>query len=148
AEKLLNLIPTDVGRSITDLNLSIKIPDLGKVVGEVVESLATREMELQDGHGRWFSVRFRPYKTVENRIDGAVISFVDIDPIRRNMEKLQEYANDAPSIAEAFPEPVLVLGSDLTIHGANQAFYTLFKTRADDLLGQGLQELGDGGWQN
>ena len=87
AEKLLNLIPTDIGRSITDLNLPIRVPGLAKVIAGVVKTQTPRELEVQDSHERWFSVRFRPYKTVDNHIDGVVITFVDIDLMRRSAAK-------------------------------------------------------------
>jgi two-component system CheB/CheR fusion protein len=79
AEKLFNLIPTDVGRPITDIALKVDVQNLPKLVIEVIDSLTAKDIEAPDAEGHWWSVRIRPYKTTDNRIDGAVIAMVDID---------------------------------------------------------------------
>jgi two-component system CheB/CheR fusion protein len=79
AEKVLNLIPGDVGRPITDIKLKVELPDLDKKIAEVIDTLQTRDVEMQDRGGRWWSVRIRPYKTTDQKIDGAVIAFVDVE---------------------------------------------------------------------
>mgnify|MGYP000910477914 CR=1 FL=1 len=82
AEKLLNLIPSDVGRPVTDIKMRLDVPKLDKQVTEVIESLQTRDVELQDNKGHWWSVRIRPYKTTDQKIDGAVVAFVDIELLK------------------------------------------------------------------
>ena len=79
AEKLLNLIPSDVGRPITDMNIRLHVPRMDRLIREVIETLQTKDVELQDSDGRWWSVRIRPYKTTDQKIDGAVLAFVDVD---------------------------------------------------------------------
>ncbi len=79
AEKLLNLIPGDVGRPITDIKMKIDLPNISKLIGEVVDTLQTKELETQCEDGHWWSVRIRPYKTTDHKIDGAVVAFVNID---------------------------------------------------------------------
>ena len=79
AEKLLNLIPGDVGRPITDIKMRLDVPRLDKLITEVVESLQTKDVELKDQSDKWWSVRIRPYKTTDNKIDGGVIAFVDVN---------------------------------------------------------------------
>src|SRR5919108_4492572 len=66
AEKVLNVIPTDIGRSIGHLNLNLPIPDLEPLILEAMDSVSIREREGQDreGHGYW--LRFRPYRTADN----------------------------------------------------------------------------------
>src|SRR5262245_55452850 len=61
AEKLLNLIPTDVGRHIGDLKLNLDCPDLERMIVEVIDSVSSREVETRDSEGRWHSLRVRPY---------------------------------------------------------------------------------------
>jgi two-component system CheB/CheR fusion protein len=86
AEKMFNLIPTDVGRPVTDIVSKIEVKNLPGLVAEVIDSLTTRDVETQDKEGRWWSVRIRPYKTTDNRIDGAVIALVDIDAVKAGVE--------------------------------------------------------------
>ena len=82
AERLLNLIGSDLGRPIGNIKPNIEIPDLEAQVRRVIENLEVKSLELQDNAGHWYAVRLRPYKTLDHRIDGAVISFVDIDEIK------------------------------------------------------------------
>ncbi|HXB58801.1 MAG TPA: chemotaxis protein CheB [Candidatus Acidoferrales bacterium] len=82
AEKMFKFIPGDIGRPITDIALPLDIPDLDKQVREVFESLTPKDVEAQDKQGHWWSVRIRPYKTTDHKIDGAVIALMDIDAIK------------------------------------------------------------------
>lgn len=77
AEKLLNLIPGDVGRPIGDIKPNIDCPDLERLIAEAIDNVTTNEREVQDHSGCWFSLRIRPYKSVESRIDGAVIALFE-----------------------------------------------------------------------
>jgi hypothetical protein len=73
AARLLNLLSTDVGRPISNINLSVQIPDLGDLVSGVVETVRTQEREVSDRSGRRYLLRTHPYRTADNRIDGAVL---------------------------------------------------------------------------
>lgn len=84
AQKLLNLIPSDVGRPITDINMRLIIPHIDKLIAEVIDTLQTKDIEVQDRTGHWWSVRARPYKTIEQKIDGAVIAFVDVERLKNS----------------------------------------------------------------
>ena len=89
AEKMLNLIATDVGRPLTDIRLNFDVPDLEKILGEVLETIQPYQRDVQDRNGRWHSLRVRPYRTLENRIDGVVIVLVDIDSVKSTAESLR-----------------------------------------------------------
>src|SRR5206468_2656646 len=89
AEKMLNLIATDVGRPVTDIKLNVDVPDLEQILVEVVETVQPYQRDVQDRNGRWHSLRVRPYRTLDNRIDGAVIVLVDIDSIKSTAESLR-----------------------------------------------------------
>ncbi|MCG7984087.1 MAG: PAS domain-containing protein [Candidatus Thiodiazotropha lotti] len=82
AEQLLNLIDADVGRPIGNIKPNIDIPDLESEVLNVIDSMATKSIEVQDDSGVWYAISIRPYKTLDNRIDGAVITFIDISAIK------------------------------------------------------------------
>jgi two-component system CheB/CheR fusion protein len=86
AEKILNLIPADIGRSISNINLNIDVPNLEQLISDVIETVTVKEQEIQDHNGRWYSIRIRPYRTVENEINGAVIMLVDISERKRAEE--------------------------------------------------------------
>ena len=82
AERLLNLIGTDMGRPISNIKPNIEVPRLEELVRRVINSLEVESLELQDNAGHWYAVRLRPYKTLDHRIDGAVITFMEIDEIK------------------------------------------------------------------
>lgn len=89
AERHFNLIATDVGRPIGDIKLNLEIADLPQLLTEAVNTVSIREMEVQDRHGRWYLMRIRPYRTLENKIDGAVIVLIDIDTLKANQAVLE-----------------------------------------------------------
>src|SRR5262249_14398968 len=111
AEKLLNLIHADVGRPLRDLKLGIDVPKLEAMIGEVIETVATRELEVQDRSGRWYSLRVRPYRTTDNKIDGAVLVLVDIDSLKRAEQSLRESEQRFEMLADS--APVLIWVKDL-----------------------------------
>jgi two-component system CheB/CheR fusion protein len=83
AQDTLGLIPSDIGRPIINIRLNVQVKDIEKLITEVITKLSTIKNEVQDGHARWFELRIRPYITEEKRIDGAVLSFIDIDEIKK-----------------------------------------------------------------
>jgi two-component system CheB/CheR fusion protein len=88
---LINLIPTDVGRPLSHImsNL-IGYDDLWQDVHSVMDKLVPREVEVRTKAGAWYSLRIRPYRTLDNVIEGAVITFVDITEVREAREARRE----------------------------------------------------------
>jgi two-component system CheB/CheR fusion protein len=82
SEKVLNLIPSDVGRPISDIKFNIDIPNLKQLLLDVLENLGPKVLEVKDTDGRHYSLRIRPYRTEDNKIDGVVVVLVDLDPGR------------------------------------------------------------------
>jgi two-component system CheB/CheR fusion protein len=78
ANKLFKLIPGDVGRPLSDLVTSLNYPDLALDVEEVLRTLVFTEKRIQAGEGNWFRVRIMPYRTLDDIIDGVVITFMDV----------------------------------------------------------------------
>ena len=93
ARKILNLSPSTVGLPITSIKLGIAVEDLGEIISEVISKLSGFNQEVQDGQGHFYELRVRPYITQEDKIDGAVLSFVDIDD-RKKLEKVQRLGGD------------------------------------------------------
>jgi two-component system, chemotaxis family, CheB/CheR fusion protein len=136
AERLFNLIPSDLGRRLSDLNRSILIPDLDQTVTGVITNLTPIERDVQDRDGRWYSLRVRPYRTRENKIEGVVILLVDIDHLKRALDVVLATAK----------EPLVTLGADLRVRKANDAFYRAFRLRPEQTEGRLLYEASDGQW--
>ncbi len=86
AEKLFNIIPTDIGRRLSDINTNLDFPQLNALIREVIEQLTPLEREVRDREGHWYSLRVRPYRTRENVINGAVVMLVDINDLKREQQ--------------------------------------------------------------
>lgn len=86
AKTAFNLIPSDVGRPISDIRPNFDL-SLSRVILEVSESLSPKQIEVQDFSGNWLRLMVRPYKTTENKIDGAILSLTDIDDIKKKEKK-------------------------------------------------------------
>ena len=78
AEKALNMTPTDIGRSIHDLKLTISVLDLKGLIASVLDKLVIQQREIQDRRGHWYLMRLQPYKTLDDTIDGVVLTLSDI----------------------------------------------------------------------
>jgi two-component system CheB/CheR fusion protein len=78
ATTIINLIATDAGRPITDLTSGLRYPELTADAREVLRKLAAIEKTISAEDGRWFTVRIMPYRTLDDRIDGVVITFANI----------------------------------------------------------------------
>jgi two-component system CheB/CheR fusion protein len=76
--KIIKLIPGDVNRPITDLASDLIYPELASDAQTVLRTLIFKETPVKTLDERWFSVRIMPYRTLDNRIDGVVITFADI----------------------------------------------------------------------
>jgi chemotaxis methyl-accepting protein methylase len=78
ATKIIKLIPSDIGRPITDLVSDLNHPTMADDMREVLRTLNSTEKAVAACDGRWFTVRIMPYRTLDDRIDGVVITFADI----------------------------------------------------------------------
>jgi two-component system CheB/CheR fusion protein len=146
AEKMFKLIPGDIGRPITDIALPLDIPALDKQVLEVFDSLTPKDIEVEDKSGHWWSVRIRPYKTTDHKIDGAVIALVDIDAVKTGALVATVARDFAEATVNTVREPLLVLNSDLAVKSANDAFYRVFKINPQETIGRRIFELDDKQW--
>jgi PAS domain S-box-containing protein len=140
AGKQLGLVPGDVGRPIRDIAFRFApLPELEALLGEVMETVQPREADVQDASGHWFSLRLRPYRTPEHRIDGVVLMLVDIHTLKRSQQL-------TASIVDTVREPVLVLDRDLQVKFASPSFYYRFRVTPEETEGRRLYHLGDGQW--
>lgn len=89
ATEIINLIPSDIGRPVSHIvsNL-VGYDQLVSDVRLVLATLIAREVEVKTSAGRWYTLRIQPYRTLENVIEGAVITFIDISEAQKNKEKL------------------------------------------------------------
>jgi two-component system, chemotaxis family, CheB/CheR fusion protein len=81
--KIFNLISSDIERPISDITANICYENLFQDTKKVLDTLVKKEVEIKTKDGKWYSMRISPYRTIENVIDGVVITFVDIAEIKK-----------------------------------------------------------------
>jgi two-component system CheB/CheR fusion protein len=146
AQRLLNLIPTDVGRPISDIRPKVDIPDWDHILRDVQDTLTVKNREVRDEAGRWYAMTVRPYKTQENKISGTVVTLVDIDELKRKEEEIAAARDYASSIVETAPTPLLVLDMEFRIRTANHSFCNKYQVDPVESRGHHLFGLGAGEW--
>src|SRR5438552_16272864 len=146
AEKELNLLATDIGQPISRIKTNLDFPGLEALIAEVIETASVRQTELQDKTGHWYSLRVRPYLTIDNKVDGAVLVLVDIDALKRSEAQIKEARDYATSIVETVREPLVILDEDLRVQTVSRSFYQTFKVTPEETENQFIYDLGDGQW--
>ena len=146
AQRLFNLISTDVGRPFSDIRVNLEIPNLEDMILEVIETLNTKEQEVQTQSGYWYALRIRPYRTAENQIEGVVIVLIDIDALKRSAATIETARNYAETIVESVPTPLMVLDADLQVNTANRALYETFQVSSSETVQDSVFELATGPW--
>lgn len=105
ATKIFKLIKTDIGRPFTDQVSDLIYPELAADAREVLRTLVFIQKQIPAKDGRWFSVRIMPYRTLDDRIDGLVITFINVTDLKQVEVKLMEteqlnafLINDSPVV--------------------------------------------------
>ena len=146
AERLLNLLPADIGRSAAVLNSFLGGFGIEKVVSESITGLATIERDTPATDGRWYSVRIVPYRTLDLAIRGAVISIVDIDLTKRSAD-LSAAVNDyAAEGLAAIRHPLMIVDATRSALWVNEPYYEVFQLTPQEVIGTRLQRIGTGSW--
>jgi two-component system, chemotaxis family, CheB/CheR fusion protein len=141
-----NLILADIGRPISDITSKIPLVNISQEVRAVLKDLQKKEFEIRTENSNWYSMRTLPYRTIENTIDGVVITFLDISG-RKKAEQMGEAARTyAESIVETVREPLVILDERLKVVSANRSFYKTFKTSSEETEHMLIYNLGNGQW--
>ncbi|AKQ47477.1 hypothetical protein TH63_04000 [Rufibacter radiotolerans] len=147
ATHIFNLIRADVGRSISDIASSLKYPSIVEDVKEVMEKLRPKEVHLQTkDEQQWYSMRILPYRTVDNFINGAVVTFTNITAFKNLEASVAATSLYAANIIDIIQQPLVVLDGQLRVECASNAFAQTFQLIPEQLKGQWLFHLGNGQW--
>ena len=146
AESLFSLMPSDIGRPVSDMRLSATIPELRNASAKAMESGKTSEHQIHDLNGKSYSLRIHPYRVVEGRIDGAVVALVDITALQRASDAIEDARQYAEAVIETVQESLVVLDSGLHVVSANRSFYKTFHATPKSTLGNLIYDLGNGQW--
>jgi two-component system CheB/CheR fusion protein len=147
AGRLLALVANDVGRLVTEIHYPFRLPYLRDMLVETLQTLNVQQRRAQDNHGRWHEIFVRPYRTMDDKIEGAVITFIDVDDVTRALKQAEHAREFEQGIVETVQHPLLVLDADLKVVRATKAFYSTFLVKAEETLGQTIDDLGNGQWK-
>lgn len=126
ARELSSLLPADVGRPLDDVKFKVNVEDLVAKVRETMESISSQEYEAQALDGRWYRLSIRPYRTTDRRLDGAILSFFDIDVLKHTALAAERARDFAQSVVDTVPVSLVVLDKELNVVSANPPFRKTF----------------------
>ena len=127
--KLFSVIPTDVGRSITHIASHFDYPAIEHTVLEVIERLSGKELEIKTKKQEWYNLRIMPYRTMDNFISGAVLTFTKITPVKALENKLSTLLSFVQITIDAMPHAAIVLDTERKVLVANSRFLSTFQLR-------------------
>ncbi len=140
------LVASDIGRPLNDIKPNIRNDDLLADAQAVLDSLVPREREVQTLNEAWYLARIQPYRTLENMIDGVVMTFTDIS-LRMSLDNARNLASiQTQGIVDTVREPLLVLNAELNVVSASRSFYREFQVSPEDTIGRPIFELGNRQW--
>jgi two-component system CheB/CheR fusion protein len=136
---LFSITPADEGRPITDFAHQLEYPDLIKDARAILSDLAPVKREIHSRSGRWYDIRMRPYRTVDDKIDGVVLTFVDISEQRDIEEALrasEQRLLHEKRLVELSREPIFVWEFDGNILEWNRGSEELYGYLHEEAVGQ------------
>jgi two-component system, chemotaxis family, CheB/CheR fusion protein len=132
---IIKLIASDIGRPITDIVTDLHYPELVTDARGVLQTLIFCEKQISATSGRWFTVKIMPYRTLENRIDGVVITFTDITVAKKYEQSIKESEESFQFLFEAMPGGAFLQDSEGKILMVNR--------EAERILGFSREEMQD-----
>jgi two-component system, chemotaxis family, CheB/CheR fusion protein len=137
AADVFRLIPADVGRSLLDLNHSLDYPDLAADASLAFQALRTIEREVGSQDGRWYISRLLPYRTAEDRIEGAVMTFIDITRRRAAEEAARNSEERMRLVADsAIDYAIITTNPDGIITSWSKGAERMFRYSDSDAIGR------------
>lgn len=146
AAKIFRLVASDIGRSIGDIKSNIGGEDFFENARDVLETLVPWEREVQAISNEWFLARIMPYRTLDNVIEGVVLTFTDITRLKESEELARQARDYAENIVETVREPLMVLDGNLKMVSASRSFFNSFRVTSLETVGKYIYELGNHQW--
>jgi two-component system CheB/CheR fusion protein len=142
AGRVAHIGPSDDGRELAHLRLRVHIPDLEEVVRGVIEHLDVCEREVRDDSGRWYSMEVRPYRTGKDQVDGAVLSFFDIDELKHTLDRVAKRARLSEALSAIDAEIASTMKFDEIMQRALEQGVAALAADAGS-----IEMRGDGDWE-
>jgi len=134
AVKIFKLIKSDIGRPITDLVSDLIYPDLPADALNVLKTLIYTKKQIPTKDGRWFSIRIMPYRTLDDRIDGVVITFFNISDLKEVEVKLHETEQMNRLLLNSASDIIIKLATNWNILEVNPAAEKYFGKKQGEII--------------
>ena len=134
AKRLINLIQSDIGRPVSDLVSSLTYEHLAPDCREVLRTLVFKQAEVRTKDGHWYLMRIMPYRTAENVIDGLVLTFVDINPVKEAEKSLLRMSK----VFLDGPEPMVIVDLSGLIIDLNKEAARVYGWSREEMLGHSI----------
>jgi two-component system CheB/CheR fusion protein len=141
ATKIIKLIKSDIGRPFTDLVTDLIYPELSADALEVLKTLVFIQKPIPTKDGRWFNIRIMPYRTLDDRIDGLVITFINISELKKVELKLDETEKVNNLLFNLSSDILIKLSTDLKIADFNPTAEKFFGMSREDVLNRNYIQL-------
>ncbi|HEV7610632.1 MAG TPA: chemotaxis protein CheB [Steroidobacteraceae bacterium] len=113
AQQIFNIVPTDIGRPLGNMNHNLELDDLPQLLSDVIETGTGREIEVTSQDGTYYLLGIRPYRTAENTVDGATIVLVDINMLVQTQESLRNRVSELAAADRHKNEFLAILAHEL-----------------------------------
>ncbi|PYE50008.1 CheR family methyltransferase [Deinococcus yavapaiensis] len=145
--RVMNLIGSDVGRHVGDLNVKLRDVNLEQDVTAVLETLLPHEAQVRTLDDHWYLMRINPYRTADNFIDGVVVAFTNIDSVKEIEAKLDQSVLHSEALLNCIIIPMVEFDDDLRVITANKALYDLLRVSPEQARARPVYDLGSLGRQ-
>jgi len=136
ATRIFNLIPGDVGRPITDLVNNLNYEGLSDDSNEVLRTLIFIEKTVSTSNGRWLNVRIMPYRTLDDRIEGLVTTFIDITKLKKMEMAYKNMSSMFDELSGEAKNAVIGIACDGKIIEYNDGAQNLFGAKRENAIGK------------
>jgi two-component system, chemotaxis family, CheB/CheR fusion protein len=128
AKNVFKLRDGDIGRPLSEIRSDFEIDfEFDATVLEVIQTLVPFEKELKSKDERWLRLHIRPYKTIDQRIDGVVITLIDIESLKKKVIESEKALDYLTSVAESVKLPLVILDESLKLKSANRVFWSTYR---------------------
>lgn len=144
--RLFNVISSDVGRSITHIASNFDYPSIENTILEVIEKLNGKELEVKTKTNDWYNLRIMPYRTMDNFISGAVLTFTKITPVKALESKFASLLSYIQASVNQLAHAAVMLDKDGRVLVVNMLFLKMFHLREEEVKEQFFMEIVHNKW--
>ncbi|MBV9250795.1 MAG: PAS domain-containing protein [Acetobacteraceae bacterium] len=142
--ELFSITPSDEGRPITDFAHQLEYNNLIADTRQVLSDLAPVRREVRSRSGRWYDVRMRPYRTIDDKIDGVVLTFVEITErleVEESLRESERHLRQQKRLVELSRTPIFIWQLDGEITDWNRGSEELYGYSRSEAIGRRKEEL-------